>query len=250
MWRLRSFFLILSVVAYTIFFGIWAICISPFDRRGDFIQKIAIVWAKMIIWTNLIKVGLSTDQQLGSGPYVVVCNHQSLLDIPALLVSLPFEYRMVAKRELFRIPIFGWGMKLAGYIEVDRGDTRKAIRGMSAADMKIEEGKSIVIFAEGTRSRDGNLLPLKKGAFVLAIKNGVPILPCIIHGGHSLLPKGTLRMGNARMRVHLGNPISTEGLSHDDRDSLRREVESWMRKALSGFNQSNHSGSKKDEGRI
>jgi 1-acyl-sn-glycerol-3-phosphate acyltransferase len=247
MWRLRSLLLIISVVVYTMLLGLLAILISIFDSKGHVLQRIAVLWAKLIIWTNFIGTSLSLDEDPGPGPFVIISNHQSLLDIPALLASLPFDYRMVAKKELFRIPIFGWGMKLAGYIEVDRGDTRRAIRGMSEADRILKVGKSIVIFPEGTRSRDGNLLPLKKGAFVIALKNGVPILPCIVQGGFHLLPKGTLRMGNARMRIHLGKPIQTKDLTHEDRDSLRREVEIWMKDSLAEFNQSSRSGSNQYE---
>lgn len=236
MWRFRSLLLITSVVVYTIVFGLVAIAVSPFDRRGDLIQKIAVFWANLIIRTNGIKVRMSKDGEPGPGPFVIVSNHQSLLDIPALLATLPFNYRMVAKKELFRIPIFGWGIKLAGYIEVDREDTRRAIRGMSDADRNLCEGRSILVFPEGTRSRDGRLLPLKKGAFVIALKNGAPLLPCIVHGSFSLLPKGTLRMGRSDIHVHLGRLISTQGLSHEDRDVLRSRVETWMKDTLDRFN--------------
>jgi len=235
MWRLRSFLLVVSVVLYTVIIGLLAIAVSPLDRKGNLIQKIAVLWARLIIWTNRIRVSLSTEGELGAGPFIIVSNHQSLLDIPALLASLPLNYRMVAKKELFRIPIFGWGIKLAGYIEVDREDTRRAIRGMSDADRNLREGRSILIFPEGTRSRDGNLLPLKKGAFVIGIKNAAPVLPCVVHGSFFLLPKGTLRMGRSAIKVHLGTPIPTAGFSHEDRDALKAGVEAWMKKSLAEF---------------
>jgi len=238
MWRLRSSLLVISVVSYTLFFGLLAILTSVLDRKGDLLQRIAVLWARMIIWTNLIKVTLSCEVDPGPGPYVIISNHQSYLDIPALLVSLPFNYRMVAKKELFRIPVFGWGMKLAGYIEVDRSDTKKAMRGMSEADRQLNEGRSIVMFPEGTRSLDGNLLPMKKGAFVLALKNKTPILPITVHGSFTILPKGTLRMGNAEIRVHLGTPIPTRDKTRENRDQLKLHVESWVKKTLSEFNQS------------
>jgi len=238
MWRLRSSLLIISVVLYTLFFGLLAILISVLDRKGNVLQRIAVLWARMIIWTNFIKVTLSCEGDPGPGPYVIISNHQSYLDIPALLVRLPFNYRMVAKKELFRIPVFGWGMKLAGYIEVDRSDSRKAIQGMSAAEHQLSEGRSVVIFPEGTRSRDGNLLPMKKGAFVLALKHKAPILPVTVHGSFRILPKGTLRMGSSEIRVHLGKPIPTAGKTHESRDELKLLVESWMKKTLSEFNQS------------
>ncbi len=249
MWRLRTLLLVVSVVVYTIVFGLIAILFSLFDREGDVLQKIATLWAGMITRTNRIRVRLSMEEDPGTGPFVIITNHQSYLDIPALLVSLPYNFRMVAKKELFRIPIFGWGIKLAGYIEVDRSDTRKAIRGISEADNQLSAGRSIVIFPEGTRSRDGNLLPFKKGAFVLALKNQVPILPCLVHGGFLLLPKGTLRMGKADMNVHLGKPISTRGLAIDERNSLKSEVEVWMQQVLSEFNQFATGVSNQGEGR-
>jgi 1-acyl-sn-glycerol-3-phosphate acyltransferase len=237
MWRFRSFLLIVSVILYTLVLGLAAVAISPLDRNGNRIQRIAVFWARLIMWTNRIRVHLRTEGELGAGPYVIVSNHQSLLDIPALLVSLPFNFKMVAKKELFRIPVFGWGMRVAGYIEVDREDTRRAIRGMSDADRNLREGRSIVVFPEGTRSRDGNLLPLKKGAFVIALKNRVPVLPCVVHGSFLLLPKGTLRMGKSSITVCLGRPVSTEGLGHEHRDIFRARVETWMKQALAELNE-------------
>ncbi len=243
MWRLRTLLLVLSVVLSTLLFGLLAIVVSIVDRSGDIHQKIAVIWGWTILRANRITVRLSVEGEPGPGPFVIVSNHQSYLDIPALLVSLPYNFRMVAKKELFRIPVFGWGMKLAGYIEVDREDTRRAIRGMSEADRNLREGRSIVIFPEGTRSRDGRLLPLKKGAFVLAIKNQVPVLPCAVAGSIRVLPKGTLQMGTSDIRIHLGKPIETRGLTLEDRNALKDRVEAWLEETLSGCNRSIPPGS-------
>jgi 1-acyl-sn-glycerol-3-phosphate acyltransferase len=120
---------------------------------------------------------------------------------------------------------------------------------MSEADRQLSEGRSVVIFPEGTRSRDGHLLPLKKGAFVLALKNKAPILPVTVSGSFAILPKGTLRMGNSEIRVHLGKPIPTAGKTLDSKDELKLLVESWMKKTLSGFNQSSDTVSNEVEGK-
>src|SRR3989442_2626656 len=128
-----------------------------------------------------------------SQPSVYMANHQSLFDIPALVLAMPSDFRMVAKRELLLIPIFGWALWLAGFIFIDRSDREKAIRKLERTVRTIRPGRSVVVFAEWTRSPDGRLLPFKKGGFILALQAGVPIVPVAIPGGRGVLPKGSLR---------------------------------------------------------
>ncbi len=112
-----------------------------------------------------IKVRIEGLDRISSPPYVFMCNHQSALDIHALMTQLPFSFKWIAKRQLFAIPLFGWALKKAGYISIDRENPREALKAMEEASRRIREGTNIIIFPEGTRSADGKLLPFKKGGF-------------------------------------------------------------------------------------
>jgi len=124
-------------------------------------------------------------------------NHQSNFDILALLAGIPGQFRWLAKAELFRIPLFGMTMRHAGYIPVERDDRRKALESMKEAAGRSAAGSSVVIFPEGTRSDDGQLIEFKKGGFVLALQSGVPVVPMSIRGSFEILPKHgrTIRRG-------------------------------------------------------
>jgi len=162
---------------------------------------------------------------------VYAANHQSLFDILALGAVLPGKMRYVAKRELAKIPIFGAALKAAGQIYIDRFNRAKALGAYEEAAAAVRQGMSAVIFVEGTRSRTGNLLPFKKGAFVFAIASQVPLIPVYCAGTFDVLPKGSLRLRPRPITLFFGEPISTEGLTYDDRDGLMRRV----RGAIEGF---------------
>jgi len=156
------------------------------------------------------------------GPYIFTPNHQAHIDIAALLGFLPGQNRFASKKELFDEPVLGAVMRTLGMLPVDRDDPMKSIGVLNGA---VEQGHSIIIFPEGTRSRDGRLLPFKKGAFVAAIEMGHPIVPVILKGTRRVMPKGgylSIHPGDAEIIVK--PPISTRGLGYDDRDRLRDAV--------------------------
>jgi 1-acyl-sn-glycerol-3-phosphate acyltransferase len=156
--------------------------------------------------------------------YVFAANHQSQFDIFALLGYLPLQFRWLAKKELFRIPLFGTAMKHADYIPIDRTNRKQAFKSIDLAAAKVREGTSIVIFPEGTRSVDGKLKSFKKGGFFLAIKSGRPVVPVSISGTHEILPKDSFRLRPGAVWVYIGDPIPTEGLRLADKDWLISEV--------------------------
>lgn len=157
-------------------------------------------------------------------PYVVVCNHQSLADIP-VISRLPWEMKWVAKTELFKIPFVGWMMNLAGDIQLDRSDARSGARALMQARQYLQQRCSVMFFPEGTRSPDGRVLPFTDGAFRLAIKERVPILPLVLDGTSDALPKHTWRFGPPRdIRLHVLPPIPTDGLKAADTERLRDDV--------------------------
>jgi 1-acyl-sn-glycerol-3-phosphate acyltransferase len=153
-------------------------------------------------------------------PYVVIANHESSAD-PFLLSFLPWDMRWVAKEELFRVPLVGWLLRLAGEVPIRRGDKDSAERMMAICRDTLAKGLSVMIFPEGTRSRDGELLPFKDGAFQLAIAAQVPVLPVCIEGTRACLPKGSPWLGNADASVRILSPIPTAGMSPDDVPRLR-----------------------------
>ena len=157
-------------------------------------------------------------------PYVVVCNHQSNADIP-IVSRLPWEMKWVGKAELFRLPVAGWLMKMAGDIPVERGNARSRASVMIRGREVLGQRCSVIFFPEGTRSRDGRLLPFNDGAFRLAIKAGVPILPLALDGTMDALPKDGWRFGApSRIRLAVLTPIDTDGLAQSDAPALRERT--------------------------
>ena len=153
-----------------------------------------------------------------------MCNHQSNFDIPVLLSYLPVQFRWLAKAELFKIPIFGRGMRAAGYISIDRFNRASAFESLGEAAEKIKGGVSVMIFPEGTRSIDGKIRPFKKGGFVLAVDAGVPIIPIVLRGTRSIMPKGQLRINPGHVYMDIQKPIDTSDYTRDSKDDLIERV--------------------------
>jgi 1-acyl-sn-glycerol-3-phosphate acyltransferase len=158
----------------------------------------------------------------GSGPYIFAPNHQSNFDIAALLGYLPGENRFVSKKELFAEPVLGTVLRTLGMIPVDRDNPLEAIELLNAA---AREGSSLIIFPEGTRSRDGQLLPFKKGPFIAAIHLKLPIVPVVCVGTSAVMPKGGyLSIVPGDVELYIEPPITTETLGYEDRTTLRDRV--------------------------
>jgi 1-acyl-sn-glycerol-3-phosphate acyltransferase len=221
-------FIVLTVVLSTV-----AFFVSLFDRRGRLIHDLARFWARMHLKMNGVTVDVSGLGNVTAPPYIFMCNHQSALDIYALFVSLPVPFKWVAKRELFFIPFIGWAMKMAGYISLDRGNPREALKAIESAAAKIRGGMNIIIFPEGTRSKDGVLLPFKAGGFSLALRSKVPIVPVGISGTGRLQPKGGFfPKQKGRTHVGIGKPIPTAEESRSAKTRImldvRRDIEQLM----------------------
>ena len=214
-----------SIALYTLVLGTIAIILCLLVPGGYALTPVARLWSRLVLLTCGVRWKAVYDPALDpSGPCVYVANHQSQLDIPALALAMPVDFRVVAKRELLWIPIFGWALWLAGFVFVDRGDRERAIRSLDRAARRVQRGTSIVVFAEGTRSPDGRLLPFKKGGFVMALQAGVPIVPVSIRGGHQVLPKGSLRPRRGTIEVAFGAPVDTSAYSFETRDALIEAV--------------------------
>jgi 1-acyl-sn-glycerol-3-phosphate acyltransferase len=163
--------------------------------------------------------------------YVYMANHQSMFDILALLGHLPVQFRWVAKKELFRIPIFGYSMARVGYISIDRSNRQSAIQSLRAAAQRIAQGVSVVVFPEGTRSSDGEIKPFKKGGFYLATDSGRPIVPVVIWGTRQVMPKGKLSIRPGPIVLSINKPIETVPYKKN-RNALIGAVGSTMKNDL------------------
>ncbi len=152
-------------------------------------------------------------------PYVVVCNHLALADIP-IISALPWEMKWIAKKELLKTPLIGWLMRLVGDIPVDRGSKRSRAGVLIAARQYLKDKCSVMFFPEGTRSPDGRLYGFSKGAFRLAIKTQVPVLPLVIDGSQYTLPRPGWRFGQAHVRLRVLPPVDTKGLKLADTEAL------------------------------
>jgi len=153
--------------------------------------------------------------------YVIMANHQSLFDIPALMLGLGLQFRWVIKRSYMYVPLFGWALFLARHVFIDRANPKRSLRAMDAAARKLPAGVSIAVFPEGTRSDDGSLRELKSGGFLLAVRNGLPVLPVTVNGSWRLLPdKRSLAFHPGRIQLAVGDPIETAGLDRKRLDEL------------------------------
>ena len=224
---IRTTYIILWVVLSTVFLGTIAIIVSFFTRSGNPVHIIARIWARGILFVSRVKVTVNGLENIDpSRSYVYMSNHQSNFDIPVLLAYLPVQFRWLAKAELFRIPIFGRAMRGAGYVKIDRFNRESAFASIDEAAAKIKNGVSVMIFPEGTRSRDGNIRPFKKGGFIMAMDAAVPIVPVILLGTWTIMEKSSLKINTGEVALNIASPIATTGYTRDNKDNLIAAVRS------------------------
>lgn len=200
------------LLVITVPLAIATIVFGPFDPHGKRVYCINQLWTWLILRMGGISLNVRGLENLESSQqYVFMVNHQSNVDIPIVVQSLiRFQLRWIAKKELLWVPFFGWAMWATRHITVDRSDPLDAIKSLERAKERLDAGISIVVFPEGTRSRDGRLLPFKKGGFLLAAKTRAKIVPVTIVGSASLLPAGAWRLRPGRIEVFVDTPIATE----------------------------------------
>ena len=222
---IRTTYIILWVVLTTIFWGTIAIIISFFTRTGNPVHIIARIWARGILYVSRIRVKINGLNKIDpSHSYVYMSNHQSNFDIPVLLAHLPVQFRWLAKAELFKIPLFGRAMQGAGYVKIDRFNQESAFQSIKEAAAKMKDGVSVMIFPEGTRSRDGRIRPFKKGGFIMAVDAGVPIVPIVLQGTWSIMEKSSLQINTGDVVLNIEKPIATTSYSRQNKDELIEAV--------------------------
>jgi 1-acyl-sn-glycerol-3-phosphate acyltransferase len=182
-------------------------------------------WSRWILRAAGTPLQIEGLARIPAGPVVYASNHSSMFDIWALAAGMPGSIRFVAKQELARIPLLGQAMLAAGHVTIDRTNRNRAMDAYAEAARRIHErGVSTVVFPEGTRSRTGELLPFKNAPFGLAIAAEVPLVPVYVHDTFRILPKGAWRLRPTPIRIMVGEPISTTGLTLQDRDTLRQRA--------------------------
>lgn len=218
----RAYLYLALFIPLTFLFSVSAFISTLFDSSGRVYARHARLWARLALALNRVRVTVAGAENIPHGPVIFMSNHQSNFDILSLLSSMPRQLHWIAKKELFEIPVFGPSMRRGGYIPLDRGDGRKALQSMDEAAATIRQGKSVVMFPEGTRSPDLKLLPFKRGGFILARKAGVPVIPVTINGSGRLNPPNQIRLysGNIRMVLHPAVIVPA--------DLRRNEAEAWM----------------------
>lgn len=182
-------------------------------------------WGRILCWLAGVRVRVEGMEQLDANKtYIFAGNHCSQYDIFAFQGYFPHDFRWIAKKELFRIPLFGPAMHRAGYIPIDRSHGRQAIKSLDEAARRIAAGSSVLIFPEGTRSSNGVLQEFKAGAVLLAIKAGVEIVPLGINGSHRVLPKGALLPRPGEIVLRIGTPMPTHHFRSSDKQQLAAEL--------------------------
>lgn len=200
---------LLLIILITLPVSLAIILLGPFDPLGKRSYRISRLWTWGILKAGGIRVRVKGLERLDpSRQYIFMANHQSNIDIPVLVRSLSqFQLRWVAKKELLFVPLFGWAMWASKHIVVDRTNRSQAMASLRKAKERIEGGISVVLFPEGTRSADGQLLPFKSGGFILAVKTQTPIVPIAINGSGALLPRGDWRIRGGEVEVVVSEPI-------------------------------------------
>jgi 1-acyl-sn-glycerol-3-phosphate acyltransferase len=214
-----------SIVLFPVAVLIWAVT-APFDRRRALLHRFTCFWASLYTWLNpawRVRVE-GRDRIRPDAAYVMVANHQSLLDI-LVLFRLFVHFKWVSKIENFRVPFIGWNMSLNRYIKLRRGSRDSIARALHACERALAQGSSIMMFPEGTRSPDGRLRAFKPGAFTLAQRTGAPILPIVIEGTASALPKrGFVLQGRHAIRVRVLDEIPHASFAREPVEAVTEAV--------------------------
>ena len=225
--RLRSYLIFDPLIwLYTLILGIVAVPAGVFDRGGRLLHWFSYVWSWLIIKTILSPVKVSGLDKIDiSKPHVYAVSHASALDIPVVYVYLPFQFRIAFKKELLSYPVVGWHLKRSGQVCIDQQNPAHSISSIRAALKGLKAGLPLVIYPEGGRTPDGEIKPFLPGAFFLAIKAQVDIVPVALVGTYELLPMDTYHIKSRPLEMRVGEPISTAGMTIRDLEAVSSRVQ-------------------------
>lgn len=201
------------------------IVISSFiNQTGNFTFFLCRIWSRIILFVSGVRVRITGKNRIKPGQsYVIISNHQSLFDIPALM-QLGAQFRWVIKKELRKIPLFGFALYTARHIFIDRSNREAAIRSIQEGVKRLPKGVGVLFFAEGTRSPDGKIHPFKKGGFALAVRGRLPVLPVTVIGSRKVLPKKSIVFTPGKIEVVVSDPIDVKKFSDEEVDSLKEKT--------------------------
>jgi 1-acyl-sn-glycerol-3-phosphate acyltransferase len=228
-----SVFRALFILLVTLAASIAELCAIPFERNGWMFHLVSRIHSYLTLKTCGVKLEVKGLENIDPKvTYIFVSNHASLLDIPSVIRGLPMRVRMVYKKELHKVPLFGWGLKFSKvYIGIERGSGPDARRSIERAAERIRNGDSVLLFAEGTRTRDGKLQPFKRGAFHLAALAGVPVVPLTINGSYKVLPRGSWKITPGTITLVLEQPIKPpEADGRDSEMQFKDRIQEIIRK--------------------
>ena len=214
------------LLVYTVFWGVIGLAIGLVERSGRGVLWVAKSWVGWIFASCGIRVEVEglVENIDPAQPYVIMTNHQSVIDIGALIMTLPVEWGFVAKRELTWIPFFGWVLAIGGHVIIDRSNRERSVKSLRCAAERVRAGTNVIIFPEGTRSPSGTLASFKSGGFHLAIQARSPVLPATVSGSHRITPNHSLRLESGVVKIAYGKPIPTEGMGTEGREALKEAV--------------------------
>lgn len=229
---MRAVLVLLCLIVFTPLLGglvIAASLLGVDDREGGVYDWAARTWTRLLVRAAGVEIVVHGAGQLARREArVFASNHVSWYDVFVLATVLP-RYKFVAKAELFRIPVFGPAARAVGTVPIERENRKAAFGAYEEAARHISHGSSVVVFPEGTRGREYRLRPFKKGPFVLAVAAQAPVIPTLVHGTLAVFPRDSWRVRPGRVEVHFLEPVSTAGLTYEDRDRVARTV--WTRMA-------------------
>ncbi len=231
---IRSVWVALNLLVSTILLSSMVVVAALFRYKGGIYDWAARTWSKWIIWSSGSHVVVEGMEYIrGDRAQIIASNHQSWFDVWALAAIIPKRYRFIAKEELRRIPLFGLAWSSAGHISVNRQDRSQAIKALDeAAELMRDDHSAVVIFPEGTRSPTGELLPFKKGAFMMALRTGIEIVPAAVLGSRAVQKKGDWRVRPGRIIVRFGPPVDSSKYDEAHREELMLAVRERIEQML------------------
>ena len=206
-------------------FGTLSLLVSLVDRKGNVQHRIARVWARALVWASGSKLEVSGAENLLRHPVAVYAsNHTSYMDTPVIFAALPFQFRILARKELWRIPFIGWYLGRSGQIGIDTANPRATVSSLGAGAKALRSGMPLFVFPEGGRTSDGALRPFLSGAAYLAIRAQVPLVPIALDGVYDLLPMHTRHFYPRELALVAGAPIETKGMTLRQADELTGQL--------------------------
>ena len=229
---LRALYVSLAAFAMIFVLGIPLVFYAAITGNTDALYRVGVYCAGLVLRIAGVRLEVRGREKIPVGRAVLfMSNHQSNADPPALLASLP-PVLFLAKKEAFRIPVLGRAMRMRGFVPVDRKSRGRAAQAIDEAAEALRDGKSFLVFPEGTRSFNGRLQPLRKGVFVMALRAGAPIVPVSVSGATRIMRKGEWAIHSGLIRITLQDPVRTENRSLEDRDVVMEEVRNAILKGL------------------